>query len=811
METLKPTIPFCSRAALLATFCLISPLMAGEIGSSSSKNPAKTASLDEAQELLKKGDEAYTSQRYADAAEAYSAARELIPNSEAFDELKSAATERYAQAAVEQGRYLSRKGDVAGARAVVDKVLQPDVAPQNLYATKFRNELDDPIRTNPALNAAHARNVDTVRRLLYTAQGDYSLGKFKEAKANYEAVLRIDPTNTAARRGMEEVSQAKSRYADAAYDHTRAEMLAEVDKQWEQPVAPTDAEELAGGSLLDGQSAETATVAAKLENIIIPKVALEQASLQDAVDFLRVKAAEADVSEPDSNKKGVNIVINYGDPGSEAANRLSSARFDLRLSQVPLSQVLKQITEATQSAYRVDDYTVTISPTGVVSKDLIVRSFRVPPDFISSMSAGSGDSASQGAAPNPFDAAPTEKLLPKRLTAKEALLKQGVTFPEGAAAIYIPSNSTLRVVNTSNNLDLISQLIEGVARVEPVTVAVSVTMIKVEETHLQELGYDWILDNYGFGGKTATGSEFSLAGGTPGNGSDLSDITLAQGRSIRRPITGGNRSGDLAILGESIDGIIGDDSREFRADRAPGIFGLRGRINDSDLQVLLRGLEQKKSSDLMAQSTVTTRSSQSSTFYAVKEFIYPTEYEPPEIPQSVGSTGGGSLLFGLGSAPPRSQPITPATPTAFEKKDVGITLEVLPTVDANRQFVNLTILPTFNDFDGFINYGSPINANQVGPFGPTEIELSRNAILQPVFSTNRVNTNIDVADGATVVLGGLLKQSVQDVEDKTPILGSVPIVGRFFQTSARQPKSTAIVFLVKATIQDPTGRKFNQR
>ncbi|NJM38950.1 MAG: hypothetical protein HC845_14400, partial [Akkermansiaceae bacterium] len=187
METFKPTIFLRGKAALLATACMISPTMGGEPfrGSSSADHiEAKVlASLDEAQELLKKGDEAYTSARYADAVEAYGGAHELIPDAPATKELKSAAAERYAQASVEQGRYLSRKGDVAGAKAMVDKVLGESVAPKHIGALNFRAELDDPIRTNPALTPEHAKNVDSVRRLLYTAEGAYNLGKFDQAKS----------------------------------------------------------------------------------------------------------------------------------------------------------------------------------------------------------------------------------------------------------------------------------------------------------------------------------------------------------------------------------------------------------------------------------------------------------------------------------------------------------------------------------------------------------------------------------------------------------------------------------------------------
>ena len=240
METFKPIKSFCGRAALLATACLIVPLLASEPRKdphlAESELSRRSAAIDEAQELLRKGDEAYTAGNYAQAVEAYAGARDLIPNAPISAELRTAATERYAQASVEQARVLSRNGDVAGAKAVVDKVLLKSVAPDNPGALAMQGQLDDPIRTNPALNAKYTKDVDSVRRLIYTAEGACNLGDFNKARSTYEDVLRIDPTNSAARRGMEQVAVAKSDYQKSAYDHSRAEMLGQVDSQWELQV-----------------------------------------------------------------------------------------------------------------------------------------------------------------------------------------------------------------------------------------------------------------------------------------------------------------------------------------------------------------------------------------------------------------------------------------------------------------------------------------------------------------------------------------------------------------------------------------------
>ncbi|RYD61172.1 MAG: type II and III secretion system protein, partial [Verrucomicrobiaceae bacterium] len=418
------------------------------------------------------------------------------------------------------------------------------------------------------------------------------------------------------------------------------------------------------------------------------------------------------------------------------------------------------------------------------------------------ISAGAG--ATPAASADPFAEAPKSGgLLPTRLGAQEALVKQGVTFPEGASATYIAAANTLRVINTPANQDYISQVIETITKTEPVIVSVKVTMIKVEKSHLEELGFDWILDSYGFGGASwiPGAAKLNASGGTVGNGDNLDDIILPTGDTIRNPITSGNRSGDSAISNNGIDDLLKTQAGRQSGARAPGVFGLRGTLNDASIQMLMRGLDQKKNVDMMAKPAIMTRSGQSSSIAIVREFIYATEYEPPELPNSTGNTVGG-----------QTTPVTPATPTAFDTRDVGITLEVLPVVDENKQYINVTLNPVFSDFDGYVNYGSPINTTVTGVLGDREtVAITDNAILMPIFSKQTLSSSIDVADGATVVVGGLLQDSVQTVEDKTPILGSIPIVGRLFQSKARKPTSTAIMFLVNVELMDPTGRPYRDR
>jgi general secretion pathway protein D len=88
---------------------------------------------------------------------------------------------------------------------------------------------------------------------------------------------------------------------------------------------------------------------------------------------------------------------------------------------------------------------------------------------------------------------------------------------------------------------------------------------------------------------------------------------------------------------------------------------------------------------------------------------------------------------------------------------------------------------------------------------PSSVELTPNVINQPIFSTRKVTTEVTVWDGQTVVLGGLMSDDVQKVQDKVPILGDIPLLGRAFRSNVDQHLKTNLVIFVTAHLINPAG------
>ena len=157
--------------------------------------------------------------------------------------------------------------------------------------------------------------------------------------------------------------------------------------------------------------------------------------------------------------------------------------------------------------------------------------------------------------------------------------------------------------------------------------------------------------------------------------------------------------------------------------------------------------------------------------------------------------------------------MTPATPTAFETRNVGVTLEVEPTVGPDRKFIELSLKPEMVEFEGFVNYGTPILSPTVDALGnATSITITPNRILMPVFKTVRLqNSTLTIQDGATVVLGGVMTSRKTKVEDKTPILGDLPFAGRLFRSDSDRTFREAVIITVNAELVDPTGTPWRKR
>lgn len=814
---IKPLLKFPKRALPLGLCCAVlfptGPASAGEGGSgggySSSLIEAEIAKrqlrIQQALEAEAEGDRLRAAEDYEGAVNKYREALDLLPLGSMAAQDRARVISKFSAVSVIHARELGQRGAFDKARAQLNQVLSPAVDPNNKAARELLADLDDPDMFNPAMSEKHYEDTEEVRRLFRLGNGYYDLGKFDEAQRSFNRILAIDPTNIAARRRLEDTEREINNYLRAARDHTRLRMLNDVDRIWETTVAGTSRvpDATSQGPIDDTPAPQAITF--KLRTIKIPELDVQDATIPDIVALLTDYAAEYDTTTVDPTQRGVNILLKSHD---------GSRPVTLRLRNVTLENAIRNVCNVGNVNYRFEEDAVIImshtdtSGAGVMQ----TKTFRVPPDFLSmggAVEAGGGETER-----DPFDSGGEGgggATLARRPDAKTVLENLGVLFPDGASATYNAASSKLVVRNTLDALDIIGEIVEDLFRRGVQQVFVQTRFVEVTQRNTDEFGFDTLLGAFNVGSSGIFGS-----GGTPGNTGSVDPSNYAfltptgagtAGVPVgTNPVSRSLRFGADAINRNAIDSLLSSLSNTSSVTTvSPAAFALAGVFTDPQFQIMMRALSQKKGVDLMTAPSIIVKSGTRSKIEVIREFPYPTEYDPPQIPQTFGNTG--SVIGGGGQTSSGSFPVTPSTPQQFEFKNTGVTLEVEATVGQDGYTIDLNLLPEIVEFEGFVNYGSPIQTSGINALGlPETIILTDNQILQPVFSTRRLTTNVVIWDRQTVGIGGLIREDVQSVEDKVPLVGDIPFLGKLFQTKTQEHFKRNLMIYVTGTLIDPAGQ-----
>lgn len=130
----------------------------------------------------------------------------------------------------------------------------------------------------------------------------------------------------------------------------------------------------------------------------------------------------------------------------------------------------------------------------------------------------------------------------------------------------------------------------------------------------------------------------------------------------------------------------------------------------------------------------------------------------------------------------------------------GVTLDVVPYVSADGYSIQMSIVPTFTEFLGYDRDNERLFQTVVGnqPLQPTPL---------PKFQVRQVVTSAIVWDGQTIVLGGLISESVTKTRQKVPVIGDIPLLGRLFRSESSRTDKKNLVIFVTPTIIDPAGNR----
>jgi pilus assembly protein CpaC len=171
--------------------------------------------------------------------------------------------------------------------------------------------------------------------------------------------------------------------------------------------------------------------------------------------------------------------------------------------------------------------------------------------------------------------------------------------------------------------------------------------------------------------------------------------------------------------------------------------------------VLIDALKEQGLLKVLAEPTLITLSGKPANFLAGGEFPIP-------VPQSVGA--GGVVV-------------------TIEYKPFGVGLHFTPTVLSNKK-ISMEVAPEVSDLDFS-------NATTIA------------GLVVPALTTRRVSTTIELADGQSFAIAGLLKDDLREIVAGYPIFGDIPILGALFRSTSFRKNETELIVIVTPHLVKP--------
>jgi pilus assembly protein CpaC len=242
---------------------------------------------------------------------------------------------------------------------------------------------------------------------------------------------------------------------------------------------------------------------------------------------------------------------------------------------------------------------------------------------------------------------------------------------------------------------------------------------------------------------------------TPGPGAGIGDFTFRTGTQALRDlgtvgVSGGTGGGATLSGGDPIFALVSKLPALLS-----GIPFFSGTFTRSNFSLVFDALETKNLVKTLAEPNLLALSGETASFLAGGEFPIPTV-------ESVGEGG---------------------TAQSVEFKEFGISLAFTPTVLENGR-ISLVVTPEASTLDLTI----------AATIGNT---------LVPGLKTRRVTTTIELGDGQSFTIAGLLENNYSNNIGQFPWLGDLPIIGALFRSTEFQRNETELVILVTPYLVKP--------
>ena len=274
-----------------------------------------------------------------------------------------------------------------------------------------------------------------------------------------------------------------------------------------------------------------------------------------------------------------------------------------------------------------------------------------------------------------------------------------------------------------------------------------------------QFGVDYILRNAGLGLTPIVvnpGTVTTTPGTTTGTttGTTVTGTGTTPGQTATN-LVGFNGSNQPVL---DLNNLLKQDT--VRQIAAAGASGLTGYFTaGNSLTAVVTALENTNRFTVVNRPSVFTKNNKKAIIASGQEIAV-----PQNIQSSINSTNVGNAGV--------------VTNSSVQYKNVTLQLEVVPLINSDKE-VSLDILQRNNEVSG----STRIDNNDI-----------------PTIATRYVRTSVTVPNNATLVLGGLIKSSVNNAKTGIPILSSIPLLGALFSTTTKEKVRTELVILIRPEV-----------
>jgi len=362
-----------------------------------------------------------------------------------------------------------------------------------------------------------------------------------------------------------------------------------------------------------------------------------------------------------------------------------------------------------------------------------------------------------------------------------------VTFAEGSSAVYRPGMKKLFVRNTPENLQTVESILANLGQAEQQAsaeqVKIETRFVEFNEGALQELGFNW---SDPMDGTSINRGDWSVKDGENLFSGALRTLPYEQTKDLGLGEVS-SREGNNRIDNYNVNRM--EDMFNSPATGA-GTVSLSGKVLGESVDLLIRALDQTSGADVLSAPSIVTLSGEAAAITVGERHFYPETYEAGE--------SQGTMVHVIYAD--------------FKEKILGVEMVVTPTIKGDD--IQMKINPSITEIIGWQKFElSPANTSYTYYQYRVGQQFEHDPVIAqlPVFNRREAKTEVLVASGSTISMGGMIGEKKEAFSDRVPVLGSIPLVGRLFRSEGSRMVKRNLMIFVTASKVSPSGRIISER